>query len=85
MASLLPTSGRIENSTALLVPALAVPVGLALAVINNGVNVPAEQLTQAQPLPVEVQPQVVPQAPTREEEIQKARKPVVYPRKQARY
>lgn len=66
-------------------PALAAPVGLALAVIGNGVNVPAEQLAQAQPLPVEVQPQIVPQAPTREEEIEKARKPIVYPRKQARY
>lgn len=70
-------------------PAIAAPIGLALAVIGNGVNVPAEQLTQAQPAPVEVQPQtqpqVVPQSPTREQEIQKARKPIVYPRKQARY
>ena len=66
-------------------PALSAPVGLALAVIGNGVNVPAEQLAQAQPLPVEVQPQIVPQAPTREEEVEKARKPIVYPRKQARY
>jgi hypothetical protein len=54
-------------------------------------NVPAEQLVQAQPLPVEAQPlaqpqpEIIPQAPSREEEIRKAAKPKVYPRKQARY
>ena len=66
-------------------PAVAAPIGLALAVIGNGVNVPVEQLALAQPVPVEVQPQALPQAPTREEEIQKARKPIDYPRKQSRY
>jgi len=58
-------------------------------VIGNGVNIPAEQLAQAQPVPVEVQPQSQPEivtpSPTREEEIRKARKPILYPRKQARY
>ena len=68
-----------------MVPAVAAPVGLALAVIGNGVNIPAEQLAPAQPAPVEVLPQTVPQAPTRAEEIEKARKPIVYPPKQARY
>ena len=88
--TLLPTSGTIENeATTLLVPALAAPIGLALAVVGSGMNVPAEQLAHAQPQLVETQPQaqpeIVPEAASREEDIRRAAKPIVYPRKQARY
>jgi hypothetical protein len=58
-------------------------------------NVPAEQLVQAQPLPVEAQPlaqpqrqpqpQIIPEVSSREDEIREAAKPKIYPRKQARY
>ena len=86
----LPSSGTAEDrASSWWAPAIAAPVGLALAVIDSGVRVPADQLTSAQPLPVEapqqVQPKIIPQTPTREEEIRKAAKPKVYPRKQARY
>ena len=87
---ILPSSGTVEDrASTLWVPAIAAPVGLALAVVGSGVNVPAEQLVRTPPLPVEAQPlaqpQIIPQAPSREEEIRKAAKPKVYPRKQARY
>ncbi|MEO8455348.1 MAG: filamentous hemagglutinin N-terminal domain-containing protein [Sphingomicrobium sp.] len=78
-----PTSGTtVDTIPAWWAPTIAAPVGLALTVIGNGVNVPAEQLA---PVPVEAVPQTVPQAPTRAEEIVKARKPIPHPRKQARY
>jgi filamentous hemagglutinin family protein len=81
-----PTSGTtVDSIPTWWAPAVAAPVGLALTVIGNGVNVPAEQLAPAQPAPVEAVPQTLPQAPTRAEEIIKARKPILHPRKQARY
>jgi hypothetical protein len=80
----------VQDETSHWVPVIAAPAGLALAVVEGGVNVPSTQLTLAQPVeqPIYQEAPVVertgPTAAEREEAVRKARVPVVYPRKQAR-
>jgi hypothetical protein len=66
---------------------VAAPAAIALAVIGSGINMPASQLAEAAPAPLQVAqapaPVPTPQA-VREEEVRKAKIPVVRPRKQAR-
>jgi hypothetical protein len=59
----------------------ALPVGLALAVVDGGLKLPAEQLEIQPPVIEEAQPV---QPVTREQEILEAQKPIYYPPKQAR-
>jgi filamentous hemagglutinin family protein len=76
-----PVSSRIRNPWS---PVQTIPAGLALAVIDSGIKLPAEQLAEAQPVEEQPVAQPVEQPVTREEEIRRANKPIIYPRKQAR-
>lgn len=82
----LPTSGTTQRMTP-WAPAVSGPTNVGLTVIDHGINLPAEQLAENRPAPVEVRraaPQAVVATPSRQQQVIEAHKPIYHRRKQAR-